>query len=82
MCDSQEVVPANGKLSDKNYSVSRNVRVGAIPFAILKMCGFRFDKIEIVKVEGPKIPTLAKTARMGHPAKNCLSGRFSNSHST
>jgi hypothetical protein len=41
--------------------------VGAPSFVIFKGWGFRFQKGGNAESKWPKIPTLAKTARMGHP---------------
>jgi hypothetical protein len=41
---------------------------GAPPFVVLKGWGFDFAMIGDMRVSRSKIPTLAKTARMGYPA--------------
>jgi hypothetical protein len=42
---------------------------GALPFVIFKGWGFRFRDYRECGVGSPKIPTLAKTARTGHPVQ-------------
>jgi hypothetical protein len=42
---------------------------GAPPFVHFKGWGFRFNDNPGLEMVSKKIPTLAKPARMGHPAK-------------
>jgi hypothetical protein len=53
----------------------RSGSTGAPPFVLFKGWWFRFDHNRKAMEEKGKIPTLAKTARMGHPTNSIVTNR-------
>jgi len=75
----QRRFPRLGASSSEGHNLNeQEVFAGAPPFAIFKGWGFRFngDRNENVESESP---TLAKTARMGHPRDQNLKFNFPSS---